>query len=424
MYFGNPEISIPERRNMKDKKGINRREFLRLSSAAAAAGLTGRFASNLEASPPGSIEEAAKIVGKLPRVKLGYSGREVSMIIGSGDLASAPAEAGILCGMNYWHKANRWARTGVPESILKNREAHYLQVTVDRIGGNHETGRIDEQSHYDYVKNILRKTGLGYFDDMQFHFGYHNTDELKNERGFVRAFERLKKEGLVKHLCLSQHGYAGNPKVPGGQSAAEILTAVAEDGIYEHAQFMYSYGADPEMDEFLEFARKKGFGTTAMKTARGIGRMKEDRDFMDKLPAGVSPYNALVRWLTAAAPIDTAVIRVRNLEEFAETYSGAGRSLRAQDARAIVLLTAQADKSACRLCTRCQPHCPQQVPIAEILRFERYALDDKDWSKARRLYAGLGRSAADCKACGTCVVRCPLNLDIPRKIAGIHAVLS
>jgi len=409
---------------MSKKRLIKRREFLRISSASVIAGLTGRLTGKPRANSVLTIEEAARKVGKLPRRKLGYSGREVSILIGAGDFAEAPTEAGILCGMNYWHKTNRWMQSGAPDSILKDREAHYCQVTVDRVSGDHYTGRIDEEEHYAFVKEALKRTGLGYFDDMQLHYGYHNTDELKKERGFIRAFERLKKEGLVKHLCLSQHGYAGNSRVPGGQSAPEVLTAVVEDGVYEHAQFMYSYGADPKMDRFMELARKKGFGTVAMKTARGIGRMKQDQTFMDKLPAGTSLHNALVRWLTTSTKLDAAVIRVRNLDEFVETYSGAGKGLRPQDARAIAMMTAQADRTACRLCTECQPHCPQQVPIAEILRFERYAIDDHDWNKARTLYVKLPLKGDACVNCKTCIPYCPQGLRIPDKLAAAHVLLS
>ena len=240
----------------------------------------------------------------------------------------------------------------------------------------------------------------------------------------MRAFERLKKEGLVKHLCLSQHGYAGNSRVQNGQSAPEVLTAVIEDGLYEHAQFMYSYGADSEMDRVMELARQKGFGTIAMKTARGIGRMKQDQAFMDSLPAGISPYNALVRWLTTCTKIDAAVIRVKNLDEFVETYSGAGKSLRPKDARAIEIMTERADRTACRMCTECQPYCPNQVPIAEILRFERYALDDHDWNRARQLYAQLPLKADACARCRTCIPHCPQGLNIPDKLAEAHAFLS
>jgi len=409
---------------MKEARGLKRREFLRRSTAAVAAGLAGSLGGPSVFAAGDPVEEAARKVGRLPRRKLGYSGRQVSVLIGAGDMAPIVAEAAILSGVNYWHKANRWVRNGAPEAVLKNREAHYCQVTVDRVGGNQEVGRIDEQAHYDHVKEMIARTSLGYFDDMQFHYGYHSRAELKKERGFVRAFERLKKEGLVKHLCISQHGYAGNPRVPGGESAAEVLTAVVEDGLYEHAQIIYSYGQDKDIDAFLEFARRKGFGTIAMKTARGLGRMKQDRDFMAALPEGTAPHNALVRWLTTATTIDAVVIRVRSLEEFVETFSGAGKPLRSADARAVEMMTARADRTACRLCTACQPHCPRHVPIAEILRFERYALDDGDWEKARELYAGLERRADACRACGTCMAHCPQGLPIPERLAAAHSLLN
>ncbi len=330
---------------MSNSHPLKRRDFLRRSAAAAAFGLAGGLP--LKARAAGGqedlIQEAAAKVGRLPRRKFGSAGREVSILVGSGDMDAVPRAAAILCGVNYWHKSQQWARGGAPEAILKNREAHYCQVTVDRVGGNQETGRIDEEEHVAFVRDAVKKTGLGYFDDMQFHYGYHNKAELKGERGFVRAFERLKKEGLVKHLCLSQHGYAGNARVPGGESAAEVLTAVIEDGLHDNAQFMFSYGDDPAMKGFLELARKKGFGTTAMKTARGLGRMRQDTAFMAKLPEGTAPHNALVRWLTGATLLDSAVIRVKNLTEFTETFSGAGRPVRPEDAAAIGLMTARAD---------------------------------------------------------------------------------
>lgn len=409
---------------MTDKHSTKRREFLRSTAAAAVIGLTGGLAGRARAEGADSIEEAAAKVGRLPRRKLGYSGREVSIIIGAGDLAPAVVEAGILCGMNYWHKANLWARSVVPQPIQKDREAHYCQVTVDRIDGSHRSGRIDEESHVAFVKDSLKRTGLGYYDDMQFHYGYHNADEVRKERGFVRAFERLKKEGLVKHLCIAQHGYAGDIRVRRGESAAEVLTAVVEDGFYEHAQIIYSYGADKATDRFLELARGKGFGTIAMKTARGLGRMRQDRTFMAGLPEGTSPHNALARWLTTETRLDGAVIRVRNLGEFVETYSGAGRALRPGDAAAIRMMAARADRTACRLCTECQPHCPQHVPIAEILRFERYAVDDGDRAKARWLYAGLDRRADACARCASCVPHCPQGLAIPERLAAAHSVLA
>lgn len=389
-----------------------------------AGAMAGAVSSACRAATPAEIELATAKVGKLPRRGLGNSKREISVLVGAATWSADAVEAGIRCGINYWHKADEWDRGNVPPAILKNREAHYCQVCVDRVRGNHETGAIDEEAHYRLVKPMLQQTELRYFDDMQFHFGYHNVDELKNNRGFVRAFERLKKEGLVRHLCLSQHSYNGNSKVPRGQSSAEILAAVAEDGVYEHAQFFYSYGESGPMEAFLALARRKGFGTIAIKTTRGAGRMKDDREFMKNFPSGTSPHHALARWLTTRTALDSAIIQINSLEQFVDTYSGAGRSPRAADARALEQMTAYANREVCRLCNACMSHCAQNVPVADILRYELYARDYGEGYRARRLYAQLDQQADACIACGDCLPHCPQALPIPDKLAATHRLLG
>jgi len=404
---------------MSQQHRMGRREFMIASAGAVAAGLGPACAAT-----PQEIEQAAARVGPLPRRKLGGTGREVTALVGSATWAADAVEAGIRCGINFWHKADEWGRGNVPPAILKNRDAHYCQVCVDRVRGNHETGVLDEEAHYQLVKRLARDTGLRYFDDMQFHFGYHSASEVQNNRAFIRAFERLKKEGLVRHLCHSQHSYNGNSRVPGGQSALEILAAVVADGIYEHAQFPYSYGESEAMNQLLALARRKGFGTIAMKTTRGAGRMQQDQEFMKDFPPGTTPYHALARWLTTRTQLDAAVIEINNLSQFVDTYSGAGKAMRAADERAIEQMLAYANREVCRLCNQCMAHCKQGVPIADILRYERYARDYGKGYRARRLYAQLDKQADACLACGTCLPHCPQGLAIPDKLAGAHQILG
>jgi predicted aldo/keto reductase-like oxidoreductase len=406
--------------NMSRGYSLRRREFL-VTTAGAMAGAVN---SACRAATPAEIEEAAAKVGPLPRRKLGGAGREITVLAGAATWSADAVEAGIRCGINFWHKADEWERSSVPAAILKNREAHYCQVCVDRVRGNHETGVIDEEAHVRLVKQMLQQTGLRYFDDMQFHFGYHNVNELRNNRGFVRAFERLKKEGRVRHLCLSQHSYAGNSRVPGGENNTEILSAVAQEGVYEHAQFFYSYGESGPMDAFLALARRKGFGTIAMKTTRGAGRMRQDREFMKDFPAGTTPHHALARWLTTRTALDSAIIQINSLEQFVDTYSGAGRATRAADDRALEQMAAYANREVCRLCNECASHCRRGIPIADILRYERYAQDYGEGFRARVLYAMLDRRGDACTACGDCLPHCPQELPIPEKLAAAHRRLG
>jgi hypothetical protein len=54
-------------------------------------------------------------------------------------------------------------------------------------------GHIDEEQHYQFVKEAIARSGVGYYDVFKFHFGYHSVNEAKTELGVIRAYERLKK---------------------------------------------------------------------------------------------------------------------------------------------------------------------------------------------------------------------------------------
>jgi predicted aldo/keto reductase-like oxidoreductase len=401
--------------------GLNRRDFLRLGTAgAAAAALTGvgGLAAGADAPAPAAT--------KLPRRRYGRTGLELSVLVGASDWSADVIPMAVDLGVNYWHKAHRWTAETMPEAIKKQpREACHLEVVVDRVGGDHVHGRIDEEQHYQFVKQCVAKSGVGYYDVFKFHFGYHSIEEAKTELGVVRAYERLKKEGLVKHLAISQHHYNNI----GGDLAYEIVTYLIEHSPYEAAQFFYTYGDKKELEDVIALSKRSDFGVIAMKTMGGVGRASSDPKFKALLAEsrykGSSPATAMVKWLMANPNLTAAVIATNNFDQLQENAAAARQSLASASDRATLgLLAAYNQGLTCLLCADCVAHCPEHIAIADILRYERYACDYHDLARARAEYRALTKNGTACIACGDCLPACDVNINIISKLKEVHDLLG
>ena len=185
--------------DQSDSLSLTRRSFIR----AGAAGATGLALTGL-AGLTASADDTTTL-GKLPTRRYGRTGLQISALVGASDWSPDIIPLAVQAGVNYWHKAHRWTADSMPAAIKSQpRESYYLECVVDRVGGDHKTGHIDEEQHYQMVKQCAAKSGAGYYDVFKFHFGYHSVEEAKSQegQGIVRAYNRLKKEGIVKHLAL------------------------------------------------------------------------------------------------------------------------------------------------------------------------------------------------------------------------------
>jgi predicted aldo/keto reductase-like oxidoreductase len=399
--------------------GLNRRDFIK----AGAAGVTGLALAGVGAL---NVSAAAENGGQLPRRRYGRTGLEISALVGASDWSPDVIPLAVKAGVNYWHKAHRWTADTMPDAIKSQpRESYHLEVVVDRVGGDHMKGHIDEEQHYQFVKHAVARSGVGYYDVFKFHFGYHSIDEAKNNLGIVHAFDRLKKEGLVKHLAISQHHYNNI----GGDMAYDIVTYLIEHSPFEAAQFFYTYGDKQQLTDVLAFAKKNDFGTIAMKTMGGVGRAATDRRMQTMLAEprfkGSTPGAAMVKWLMANANLTAAVIATKNFDQLQENLAAARQStVGSHDRHALDLLAAYNKGMTCLLCADCVSHCPEHIAIADILRYERYALDYHELSRARAEYKTLTKDGTACIACGDCLPACNADINIVAKLKEVHRLLG
>jgi predicted aldo/keto reductase-like oxidoreductase len=366
--------------------------------------------------------------GKLPLRRYGRTGLDISALIGATTWDNSLVPVAMNYGVNYFHKAQAWSDDTYPTALKKaDRESYYLEVVIDRVGGRHRTGKIDEESHYQFVKDSLKKLNVGYFDVFKFHFGYHSIEDYKKNPGMVRAFERLKKEGLVKHLTISQHHYNDI----GGDQAHEIIDHLIDHSPYEAAQFFYAYGQSKEMEEVVAKAKKQDFGTIAMKTMRGAGRAKADNRFeaimKDPRFKGSTPATATIKWLMTDPNLTAAVVMMDNFQELEEDFGAALEAtgtMAVHDQLMLDQLAAYNEGLTCLLCADCVSKCPENIAIGDIFRYERYAMDYHKLRHAQRNYQALTKNGSACIACGDCLPGCPANIDIVTKLKDVHAMLG
>jgi predicted aldo/keto reductase-like oxidoreductase len=398
-------------------QNLSRRDMMRLGATSVAA-------ASVVNLPVIADEQAAS--SKLPKRRYGRTGLEIGWLVGAADWPKELIPRAVNAGVNYWHKAQAWRADTLPPA-LKNapRESYYLECVVDRVNGDHNRGNIDEEQHYQFVKSRLSASGVGYYDVFKFHFGYHSVKEAKQNPGMVRAFERLKKEGLVKHLAISQHHYNSI----GGDMAWDILDYLAEHQPFDATQFFHTYGDRKEVAEWIEVAKKKDIATVAMKTMGGVGRAAQDAKFKKLLAdpkyEGSTPGAAMVKWLKSNPNLTAAVIATRNFDQFRENVGAASSlAMGAQDHAALGLLSGYNKGLTCLLCAECVSTCPEHIAIADIFRYERYARDYQDVERARREYASATRNGTVCVGCGDCLPACTQEIDIAAKLKDVHRLLG
>jgi uncharacterized protein len=401
-----------------DPQDVSRRDLIRIGATGVVA------AASLAGLPATAADQAAP--DKLPKRRYGRTGLEIGWLVGASDWTKELIPKAVNAGVNYWHKAQAWNAETLPAALkAQPRESYYLECVVDRVGGNHSNGRIDEEQHYQFVKRRVKESGVGYYDVYKFHFGYHSVEDAKQNTGMVKAFERLKKEGLVKHLAISQHHYNSIK----GDMAWEIMAYLADNRPYEATQFFYTYGDRKEVGEWIDLAKKKDIGTIAMKSMGGVGRAENDAKFQKLLAdpqyKGSTPASAMIKWLKSNPNLTAAVIATKNRDQLNENLGAAASlAMTPQDHAVLSLLSDYHKGLICLLCDQCVSSCPEHLAITDIFRYERYAQDYHELERARREYAALSRNGSSCVGCGECLPTCTQGIDIAAKLKDVHGLLG
>jgi aryl-alcohol dehydrogenase-like predicted oxidoreductase len=280
----------------------SRREFLRLTAAAAAAaGVAGPLA---RAALALDAEARRRALEKpLPRRPLGKTGMEVGILgLGCFYLGSLPKESEAVAivrrarelGMNWFDTAPSYAGGVSEERLGKGLEGARDGVFV----ATKSTCR-DGKSALAELEASLKRLGTDHVDLFQFHALRTAQDvaQIFGEGGAHEALARAKQAGKVRHLGFTGH------------FDPDLLARVCRERPLE-TMLLPLNCLDPHERSFekgtLPAAAEKGMGVIAMKVFVS-GRLVADR--------ALSPAAEECVRYSLSLPISTAIVGCASLEE-------------------------------------------------------------------------------------------------------------
>ncbi len=145
---------------------------------------------------------------------------------------------------------------GQPEQV---RAAVLANVMSEKYGR-----KIDRRKHYyqlviDSIEESLKRLGTDHLDVMTCPHGASTPFELLHHPEIFEAFQKLKKQGKVRHLSVSAHN-----------DPAGVLEAAVEAKVYSMAMVAYNIVNHRWVDAALEKAKQNDLGVIAMKVARPV----------------------------------------------------------------------------------------------------------------------------------------------------------
>jgi predicted aldo/keto reductase-like oxidoreductase len=408
----------------------------------------------------GTGQEAQAKKSKIKEYKLlGRTGFKASDIgFGAGNLTDPALFAAALdAGVNYIDTAEHYARGNSERTIgqvIKNRDRKKLFITGKL---NFGMGKSTKEGIKDRAQKCLERLQTDYLDCLMIHMT-PTLDQVKHE-GYHEAIRELKAEGRVKFTGLSNHGiehkYAGFIKDPMDQ----VILAAADDGRFDVVLFTYNFIQREKGEKILKVCREKNMGTTLMKTdpvrayndiqnmyarMREKGRVTEAaekiisefrsradkaREFAKKygLSGDKEVRGAAIKFCLSNPAVHSVCPTINTYEDLEFYVSLSGGRLKPVEEGMLADYKSLSGNLYCRhACGECEPHCPNEVPVNTIMRYQHYFMSQGREKQAMEKYAALQRTnAAVCTDCeGHCEAACPFGVKVQGLLMAAHQTLS
>ncbi|MDF2905008.1 MAG: aldo/keto reductase [Herbinix sp.] len=352
----------------------------------------------------------------------GNTGLQTSILgFGGFHLLEIPvAEANYLlnryldAGGNYIETAASYGNGESERKIglcVANRRGEYILAT--------KSGERTKEGALSSLDQSLRNLQTEYVDLFIMHAvgTMEELEQILSPGGALEGVEEARSQGKVRHIGISMHG---QPDV--------LIRAMKEypfDAVMTTINY-YDHHNFPEiLKELVPLATDKGSAVILMKpVADGLLWRSSEIAFQYAFSQPVS--------------IVVAGINNRDMLEADLSYAEHFTPITDTETEQLYAEAPELGTYVCRQCGKCLP-CPEGIPIQQIFLYEGYydrqmadgiVTNASDYALKERLrfwfgnkdlavkrYQGLTVKADQCTSCGICMVRCPYEIDIIRKLS-------
>lgn len=330
-------------------------------------------------------------------------------------------------GINYFDTA--WGYHGENSELTAGkylsaypRESYYLATKFPGY----------DNSNMPKVKEIferqLEKCRTSYFDFYLFHNVYEgNIDDYMNpEFGIMDYLLEQKKNGRIRHLGFSAHGSAAVIK--------RFLDAYGEHLEFCQLQLNYMDWHFQKAQEKAELVRSYGLPVWVMEPLRG-GKLASAPEKMAAELKAMRPDETVPAWafrFLQTVPGVTMVLSgmssMEQLKANIATYAE-DKPLNEKEFDKLIALADEVSVSSglpCTACHYCVSHCPQGLPIPELIAlYNEHKLTGGGFIAPM----AVGSMAEDkrpssCVGCRSCEQVCPQQIKISEMMSDFSSMLG
>jgi uncharacterized protein len=357
----------------------------------------------------------------------GQTGRRVSAIGFGGmrfkdqqdvDGCAALVRAAYDAGINYFDTAIGYGESealfgAAFKDMLKTRAEKPFYVSTKTFKSDYDSVRAE-------LETSLTRMGLDAIDF--YHMWCVMSPDAYHKRkaeGTLEAFQRLKEEGLIRHICMSTH------------MAGEDIGPVLEDFPFAGVLLGYSAMNFPYREAGLDAAARLGRGVVVMNPLGGgiIPQHTERFEFV-RTRDDETVVDGALRFLLDDTRITVALVGFSSTEQVRD-------AMRAVDGyRPIPPAERDRMRSGLNaffnvLCTGCRycDHCPEGIPVPRYMdAYNHYLLSGDIQTLVQRLRFHWGiKDDAElkrCTLCGRCEEACTQKLPIRDRLKEIRAAFA